>query len=79
MKPHENLTDLIDQSLKADLHKGYSSTNRLLNRFDTFTKDWEVLKIKHLKLYNEKNSNSIKKKDGEFTRARTQIKNRKRN
>jgi len=50
VKPHENLTDLIDQSLKADLHRNYSSTNRLLNKFETFTKDWEMVNLQELEL-----------------------------
>jgi len=45
VRPHQNLTDLLDDSLKDTLRKKYSSTNRLINKLESFTKDWEVVKF----------------------------------
>lgn len=42
IKPQQNVTDLFDTSLKDTLNRGFSSTNRLINKLESFTKDWEV-------------------------------------
>lgn len=45
VKQDEKLTDLIAGNLlgpSKGLNKSFSSTNRLLNRGNTFVKDWEV-------------------------------------
>jgi len=42
IKQNQSVKDLVEDSLKSSLNKDLSSTNQLFNKFNSFTKDWEV-------------------------------------